>query len=311
MMMAMVAMQSNQNREITALTERMAAIDLVRQLSFTEADPATCSLLVNQSNLGTGASLTFDSTAVSGTKPQIIHLKSVPGIGTGAPNIVTENGLPSSISNSLFVPTGGVSLQVTGPYTGNLSVAFAQDQLVRPIHNISLPLILSTTGGPNSKLITGCQGVSGTNSQIITFRAGDIEGMAPSSTLNQGIQRAIAYSFTLPVQTYDQNLLVHVIGMWNILACAGGCAVAINVMASVGGKPVSCGQAGYYGASGPYNSVHMGDVSCVIHVPANSQFALTPIWDGRAGAVANFDWQNYRYESVGENVPIVTIYPMK
>ncbi len=140
---AMASMQENQTRENRALSEKLAANDLVRAATSTLSGTA-CNLLFTAPGNVIGGNLTIPST-VSPNNPFVINLQSIPtSLGPPITTIATIGQPPSPLSNTLIVlPAAGIQLSVTDVSTANLLVNFDQTKLVRTIHNLSFPLNLS------------------------------------------------------------------------------------------------------------------------------------------------------------------------
>ncbi|OYZ12790.1 MAG: hypothetical protein B7Y39_18835 [Bdellovibrio sp. 28-41-41] len=149
LMMAMITIQINQSKENKALTEKLASLDFARLMTQSIAIPANCDSLISASNVLSGSSLTFDSTAVSVSSPHVVNLASALGVSSG--------GSVSALSSSLtLAPTAGIQLQVTSPTNANVMINFNQNTLIRKIKNLSFPIIFATSGPPAAATITGC-----------------------------------------------------------------------------------------------------------------------------------------------------------
>lgn len=165
LMAAIASMQSNQQRENRAMSEKLAANDFQNQMLRSLLDGSVCT------NLLTGR--TFDSTnAVAGsTNPPsiIINSPTVPvSSDPAAPAMATPGERVSAISNSLRIDAaaanpfrvvdlvGSVNPSNVGTFTGSFQINFDQAQLIRPIKPASTRVILKTSAAGSTQTVTGC-----------------------------------------------------------------------------------------------------------------------------------------------------------
>ncbi|MGZ3722637.1 MAG: PulJ/GspJ family protein, partial [Bdellovibrionales bacterium] len=215
-MMAMVSSQTMQSRENTALTEKLSSLDLQRSLTSAESNSASCSKLFDPANAVNPSDLTFDATSVTSAAPHIIPLKQIPGIGT-APPVLVQNSQPSSLSQNLFVPAGGIQVKVSSPTSATLVVGFDQTRLVRSIHNLELPLSLRSTGPLNATTAAGCQ--TGTSSGTSLFKVSDFNVMPMAVDMNAPDYHAVHYSVPIPTLPFDQLYAMMGVGIWDVTTC--------------------------------------------------------------------------------------------
>ncbi len=157
-------------RETNALTQKLASTDLEKLLQTSLSDGSVCQYIVNNP-----AVLTFDSTNVSPTTPQVItptlpiyaSVQAGPPIVTGP--VVAQIGQPASAySSSAIIKT--ITLSISGApsppppagpgatFTGNWLVTLDPTKLVRAILPISVATTLTVdTTAPTAAMITGCQ----------------------------------------------------------------------------------------------------------------------------------------------------------
>ena len=144
-------------REGRALTENLASKDLAQGLIRALSSGNTCTYITNNPT-----SLTFNSTAVSTTSPQIIT-PSLPIYATVSPApgaVVAQIGQQASaFSPTLFI--SNIQLEISNgmgsSYTGNWVISFDQTKLVHPIKPIKIQTIINadiTT--PTAALIQSC-----------------------------------------------------------------------------------------------------------------------------------------------------------
>lgn len=159
--MAMSSSQYSISRENRGMAEKLASIDLFRNITSTLSSSANCSALFTQSNIALG-SLQLPVQITAGS-PVTLSLNSIPQVVT-TQGYNGNSGLASPLSATLTVLSAtpqaanippGIQLTVTGsnPYTGTLSVNFDQSKLVHPLHNLVFNNVsLTTTNGA----LSGC-----------------------------------------------------------------------------------------------------------------------------------------------------------
>jgi len=173
LMATMATMFSNQSRETTALSQKLASADLEKILISSLSDGSVCQYIVNHPS-----PLTFDSTKVSPSTPQIItptlpiYASVQPGPPAVTGPVVAQVGqLASPYSTSATI--GSITLSISGApsplpppgpgviFTGNWVVTIDKGTLIRTLvpNTVSTALVADTTN-PNAAIITGCSGNS-------------------------------------------------------------------------------------------------------------------------------------------------------
>ncbi|MGE3758877.1 MAG: type II secretion system protein J, partial [Pseudobdellovibrionaceae bacterium] len=160
---AMSSMLTSMSKENRGLSEKLASLDLLRQVSQILASNSLCNSMLASGNTAGGTGIPFNPGSITTTNTPSINLKSIP-MGLGV-TLVEVGKKVSALSQSLFVEdsAGGIKLFVVGgsPPVGKLVITFDQSKLVRPIKNIETLLELTLTGPAGSKTITGCKGAGG------------------------------------------------------------------------------------------------------------------------------------------------------
>ena len=148
---------NRQSQEAKALTEKIASLELAREVTANLAVGANCSRLFGAGNLISGpADLTYVSANVSANRPHIIDLRAVPG-PAGSTAIAQPNQAVSPLSSTLRVaPANGIQVLVTSPTKGELAINFDQSRLTRSLRNLNFPINFTTTLAGGSRTITGC-----------------------------------------------------------------------------------------------------------------------------------------------------------
>ncbi len=161
---AMATMFAMQAKESRGLTEKLASLDLQRSASQFLTNSLVCNQLIQDSNLQTLGTTTFNKSIVTPGNPYNFSLKEVP-LGGSAGALVTAGQLVSPLSNSLRLNpnTGsandGIRLSITSvnPPVGKLLLNFDQSRLVRGIKNLEIPLNLAFSSlSPTSVKVVGC-----------------------------------------------------------------------------------------------------------------------------------------------------------
>lgn len=166
---AMATMMDSQRRETRALTEKLAALDFQRTLTTVLTVPSACASIVNATNLASGSTLQFNPAAITSTDPAeptiIAGLNKI--FSSDGVSVLADTAAASQVSplarTVVLDPTSGV--RVGGYRSGAnvnyvLSVNFQNSSLVRPMRNLSFPLIVTTTPAGSDLRITGCQGAA-------------------------------------------------------------------------------------------------------------------------------------------------------
>lgn len=157
--LVMANMMQNQHKETLALTEKLAALDFQNFAVSSLASGSACLYALNNP-----APLTFDSTAVTPTTPQIITLTTplYTHVVGGVPGpVLAEVGKPASIfAKSLVV--SAIRLKITGgigdTFSGQWEIQYDPVKTIRTIRpaviSASLKADIST---PTTARIIACQ----------------------------------------------------------------------------------------------------------------------------------------------------------
>lgn len=182
---AFASLMAGQWRETRALEQKLASADLEKLLQASLADGSVCEYIVNNPSV-----LTFDSTAVSRSTPQVVSPSSpiyasvAPGPPVVLGPVVAEVGQPASAYSPSTV-VQRIELRITGAptpapppgpnavFTGDWVVMLDPTTLVRPLRPITISTRLTVdTTNPASARITGCQAaVAGSAASIVQIAA--------------------------------------------------------------------------------------------------------------------------------------------
>lgn len=149
-MVSMMAMQTNEQRY---LSQKLAALDLQRQLTTTLADGSVCKFQLKVPGIS------FDATKVMPDTSVIVLDKVLAQASATSPSVAEKNKAVSvydkfevaSVEVKNFVSEG-----LPNKYSAELIVTFKGDELVRSLKPIVLPLSLNTAGPDNAKTIESC-----------------------------------------------------------------------------------------------------------------------------------------------------------
>lgn len=179
---AMTSFQVQMSRESGAIAEKMAALDLQRELGVALADGTVCAYVLNNP-----APLTFNATLVTPTTPQTIAVNrpiynkiegGVPGL------VVAQLNQPSALTSSLIVTSINLVVRAGAgtTFTGAWQVGFDNTRLKRAIRpaEVSTTLTVDLTN-PAAARITGCQGNSPGGGGGGNFQTGMVCGMRSAS----------------------------------------------------------------------------------------------------------------------------------
>lgn len=162
LMASFITMTTQQNREMKALREDLASMDLQKMLMAVLADGVVCKYALNNPS-----PQTFNSTSVSAKKPAVIKLNKLLASGSASAPIVAEVGQKaSSYSNSLIV--SAIKLNITGgtgnTYVGDWIVEFDSSKTVRQVRPVTVSTMLTVDKStPSVTKITACQKSGGTD----------------------------------------------------------------------------------------------------------------------------------------------------
>jgi type II secretory pathway pseudopilin PulG len=194
LMAAMATMQTSQQRENRALSEKLSALDLQRSMSSALASGTVCTYILNN------PVVTFNSTLVAAGTAQVTPITSplYASVVGGFPGPVLAQVGPAHFPNSL--PIQSITLTVSSgsgtSFLGSIDVNFDQTQLTRSIHSASASVLLSVNATtPANATITSCAGVGGGSGAVSSSEDGQIDLptgsgaklATPYVTLNHGI----------------------------------------------------------------------------------------------------------------------------
>lgn len=164
----MASMMSSQGRENRALSEKLAGLELGRSVTQFLSSDKLCKTIFDPTNVMDAAELYLTSPGgISPSNPYKIGLK---GIGLPPENVLaTQGNTVSHLSSTLrILPTTGIEVSLTSMNSATLNIRFDQNNLVRPIQNLSFPITLTTDSPAVPTRITGCQGTGSGNTQKVT-----------------------------------------------------------------------------------------------------------------------------------------------
>jgi hypothetical protein len=179
----MTSLFTQQQREMTAVSEKLTTLDLKRELMSTLSTSALCTYQL------TTPPLTFDSTALSSTSLDLSEILSRPI--AGAPFVVKVGQRVSPNVSSVVVTAIRVQNFVAisaDDYVAEIAVEFDTPKLIRPLKPITSRISLTTSGPPNAKQITSCSGIggSGSGSTTITLSCASSGGPCPPPSCPSG-----------------------------------------------------------------------------------------------------------------------------
>lgn len=164
LVLVMASMFDHQRAEIRSLSEKLGANDLGKAVIAALADGTVCRYVLNNP-----VPLTFNSTAVTPTNPQVIDIRTplYASINPGPPpspgaELVKANPstFASAFSNTLWVNSIRLSIHAGSgaTYLANWQIGFDQTKLVRAIQPISVLTTLTVDNtNPTAARIVDCQ----------------------------------------------------------------------------------------------------------------------------------------------------------
>lgn len=174
-LVGIASMQTTQSRENRALMEKIASAELARALITTLNRPTSCNMMFSKTgNVGNPGSLSF--TDSPGSFPFTVSLKSIP-FDSLTDAVSLSSPAVSTLSQSLQVKPGGISVEVKNATSGLLHVEFDQSKLVRPIANLTFPITIATTTSGGTKSISGC----------VSEGAAAVDAPCPVEEMNYGV----------------------------------------------------------------------------------------------------------------------------
>jgi type II secretory pathway pseudopilin PulG len=185
LVMTMLTVLQNQNREARALNEKLAAADLEKTLIAALNDGSVCKYLLTAPGSGS-TSVTFNPRGLNGQNPipVIVPIPNPPAGGAAlyasinqtipptAGAIVAQVGkAPSAYSNTLVVKSIELSINACSGTTGTIGCAanwmvdFDPTKLIRPIKSGAISTTLTANVSGATATISGCQS-SGRGGQL-------------------------------------------------------------------------------------------------------------------------------------------------
>ncbi|MGZ3721884.1 MAG: type IV pilus modification PilV family protein, partial [Bdellovibrionales bacterium] len=226
-LMAMASMQTNQARENSALSQKMAALDMQKTLTNVLLDGAVCTYILNNP-----AALTFNSTTITPATPQILtpslpiyaSYSVGPPVNIG-PALVTVGTPASAITDSLVITS--IQLEITGApaplpppgpgvkFSGNWRIKFDNNKLVRPIHDVIVTTtITADTTTPGTATVSSCMGqlppapsaISTAEDGSVTIPTGSAHKFnSPAVLFTKGIYQVTYYNCIVPPDTVSAS----------------------------------------------------------------------------------------------------------
>lgn len=185
--LGVVSMQTNQNRENRALTEKLAALDFQSLMIRTLSNGAVCAYKIS-----TVASPTFDAALIKpdSSPPPIDLGSSLPSDASpSAPAIAQVGTTVSSISNSLQVKSIQIAnIKCPAPcpdpttsthFVGDLQVSFNEGKLVRALRPATSKILIQASGPGSIKTISACQAGGGSTSATDCPEGSVVIGTSP------------------------------------------------------------------------------------------------------------------------------------
>jgi hypothetical protein len=169
-MLAFMGMMSAQQKEIRAMSEKLAALDLERLMIAAFSDPAICTAELSNSALNASAPYVVNVGSLSN---YVINLNSIHSNAAPASPVLISAGALVTPTSSLKVSTIKVknftSNSGTGTnYLAEIEISFDPASLVRSIKPITLKVSITTDA---TQKITTCMGSFGASSttEVITI----------------------------------------------------------------------------------------------------------------------------------------------
>lgn len=168
-MVAIGTLIMNQAREIKAMTEKMASLDVEKVLIQALADGSVCTKMLTDIGYHSSNPVTFDSSLIDTSTPPEIALPNNQIIGGASatlhdgPFLVKKDLRASTLSQTLIVSSVKIAnikdLGSGDSYLADFIISFDEEKLVRPIKPISISTILKTDNStPKKILMCGAKG---------------------------------------------------------------------------------------------------------------------------------------------------------
>ncbi len=166
----MASYMSSSSREVRALTESLAKLDIEKFLIASLADGVSCTAELANPGVWTPGALpaTFNSTNATTLAKTSINLNSIhASAAANAPVLISNGAAPSAMANGLLVNRITVgNFQATGApdvYLADLTVSFT-GSIRQPSPIVLRKTIATVPTGPTTKKITGCLSASNPSS---------------------------------------------------------------------------------------------------------------------------------------------------
>jgi prepilin-type N-terminal cleavage/methylation domain-containing protein len=197
-MLAVANLQVSQMKEVRALSEKLAVLDLERLLISSLADGTICTAQLATNAVNPSAPYHIDSTALS---TMSISLTSIPASSAvGAIPLISTLPSPavSQIKIASIIVKNFISSGSPNQYIADLEVRFDSSLLVRALKPLTIKLNLRTDGADN---ISSCVGggaplICTTVSASVPFYGGSVSCPAGSFVTGGGCQPATGGNVT-------------------------------------------------------------------------------------------------------------------
>ena len=197
LIMGVSSLFRQQSSNVRVLSEMMAVSDVGKSLVTAMADGSVCNYVATNS----GGPLTFDSTQVSPTTPQLISVPtlyaSVSSTGVPGPILAQATLAPSVYANTVVIKSIQLSIdgapsplpppQTGVTFTGSWLVGFDPTQSAQPLKpaHASATLTVDTTT-PTAAKVTGCKSATSSSASLVpgSCPAGQVvTGLANGTTV--------------------------------------------------------------------------------------------------------------------------------
>lgn len=160
---AMTTMIANLNRQTSALTQKVASVDIQRVVTGTLADGSVCTfqmtnpprpafdpLRVGTSNPPTFPMTSLLSKAVAGAPPVL------DAVGTASASPITPNLVANAMRVDDLQCVPQPCTASTNQFTANLTIEFDYTKLNMALRPLKFPLNIQTSGTAGAQVIVGC-----------------------------------------------------------------------------------------------------------------------------------------------------------
>lgn len=201
--LAVASMMNSQSKQTKALGEKLGVYELERNLTQILASSTDCAALFAASNLNTPMPIA-NAAAISFANPFVVKLKSIVIRGQ---TVATEGGAGSLNTQSLAIKKDGIELNMTSPSAGILKISFDADKLVRPLADLTFPVMI-TSDWPLSSPAMNIVGCAASKSLQTTPLCATVRYDSPSgSEVNMGFDGRYRCPGTRQLMTSCSTLL--------------------------------------------------------------------------------------------------------